>query len=196
MREFDTGASRDDNDGKYVYTRFNSALVEKRFAKYMHEHRVQADGKLRDGGNWKFGIPMDAYEDSLGRHYHDLWEMLETDTDSITDSSGKVVTRQDVLCALRFNINGMLHEELLFEDELGAMEEQEEQEEAEEPEPDDEDDDPYASDLAKFVHGFGPYNTLPAVDSLSATQTNETIIDRYLREATEANNAARKLALR
>lgn len=113
MRQFDTGATRNNNDNKYVYNGFNSALVERRFAQYMHEHRLQADGTLRQADNWKKGIPKQAYLESLHRHFVDLWTMMETDDDTILDSEGKKVTRQDVLCAIRFNVNGLLYEEIV-----------------------------------------------------------------------------------
>lgn len=110
MREFHTGATRNDNSNKYVYNGFNSALVEKRFAQYMHEHRKQADGKLRDADNWKKGIPIEAYHESLHRHYMDLWDLLETGAGMIRDSEGKYVDKEDLLCSIRFNVNGMLYE--------------------------------------------------------------------------------------
>ncbi len=44
MRNFETGATRNLCDDKLAYEGFNSPLVMKRFAEYMHLHRKQADG--------------------------------------------------------------------------------------------------------------------------------------------------------
>lgn len=57
MREFRTGATRDNDEGKYDYEGFYHPLVVKRFGQYMDKHRKQADGKLRDSDNWQKGIP-------------------------------------------------------------------------------------------------------------------------------------------
>jgi hypothetical protein len=65
MREFDTGATRDNNEDKHNYEGFLSPLVIEEFGRYMHRHRHQADGKVRDGDNWQKGIPTEAYMDSL-----------------------------------------------------------------------------------------------------------------------------------
>ena len=108
MRRFSTGATRDDETEKPVYNRFNSALVEKRFGSYMHEHRKQSDGGLRAGDNWKRGIPVDAYWDSLHRHFLDLWLILEGYPEVADEPD-----IEKVLCAMRFNVNGMLQEVLL-----------------------------------------------------------------------------------
>lgn len=105
MRNFETGATRDSDETKHEYAGFNSPLVEKRFAEYMTFHRKQADGQIRSSSNWKHGIPKDVYLQSLHRHFIDLWlhmdgypmEAVELDIESI-------------LCAIRFNANGMLHE--------------------------------------------------------------------------------------
>lgn len=107
MREFVTGATRDSDTAKAEYAGFNSPLVEKRFGTYMHEHRKQADGNLRASSNWKKGIPVDAYLQSLHRHYVDLWLHLDGFPAEAVDPD-----IESVLCALRFNVNGMLYEVL------------------------------------------------------------------------------------
>jgi len=107
MRMFQTGATRDSAEEKPIYNRFNSALVEKRFGEYMLVHQVQADGQHRDGDNWKKGIPVDAYWDSLHRHYLDLCLILEGYPEEAREPD-----IEKVLCAMRFNINGMLLEVL------------------------------------------------------------------------------------
>lgn len=112
MRNFDTGATRNSNDHKYVYNGFNSALVEKSFAEYMHSHREQADGTLRPADNWKKGIPKEAYLESLHRHYVDLWELMETGEETLVDADGHTVDKIHLLNAIRFNVNGLIFEHI------------------------------------------------------------------------------------
>lgn len=106
-RHFSTGATRDTDEGKLEYNGFNCPLVEQRFAEYMHVHRRQSDGKLRDSFNWKRGIPVEAYKQSLHRHFIDLWLHLDGYGDAAEE--GDI---ENVLAALRFNVNGLLHEKL------------------------------------------------------------------------------------
>jgi hypothetical protein len=107
IRKFETGATRDTAEGKYEYNGFNSPLVEKRFAEYMHLHRHQSDGQLRDSGNWKHGIPEEEYLKSMHRHFVDLWLIMDGFKAEARDQD-----IESVLCAIRFNVNGLLHEEL------------------------------------------------------------------------------------
>ena len=77
MREFESGATRDTDEGKLDYEGFLSPLVLKRYAQYMHKHRKQADGKLRDSDNWQKGFGdkhLDVCIKSLWRHFLDLWK--------------------------------------------------------------------------------------------------------------------------
>lgn len=104
MRTFDTGATRDTDATKFDYEGFLHPLVLKRFAQYMHKHRVQADGQLRDSDNWQKGIPKDAYMKSGMRHVMDWWSAhrsLPTDENI-----------EEILCAVMFNAMGYLFEEL------------------------------------------------------------------------------------
>lgn len=105
MRTFATGATRDAEDGKYDYEGFLSPLVLERFAQYMHKHRKQADGKLRDSDNWQKGIPLAAYIKSAWRHFMDWW---------FAHRFGRLTREEteDALCALMFNVMGYLHEYL------------------------------------------------------------------------------------
>lgn len=105
IRKFETGATRDTDTGKLDYEGFNNALVEKRFAEYMHTHRVQPDGKLRDSDNWQKGIPKDAYMKSMLRHVHDLWLHYDGFPEEAVDKD-----IESVLSAIRFNVDGMLYE--------------------------------------------------------------------------------------
>lgn len=104
MRQFKTGATRNSDEGKYDYEGFLSPLVLERFAKYMHKHRLQADGKLRDSDNWQKGIPQEAYMKSAWRHFMEWWKAHRT-----------LKTEEDIeesICALIFNAQGYLHERL------------------------------------------------------------------------------------
>ena len=104
MRKFGSGATRDTEDGKYDYEGFLSPVVLQRYAKYMHTHRHQTDGSLRDSDNWKKGMPTDVYLKSLLRHTIDLWL-------SHRGTAGQL-SREDLLCAIMFNTMGYLHESL------------------------------------------------------------------------------------
>lgn len=114
MREFDTGATRDSEEGKFDYEGFYSPLVVKRFAEYMNKHRKQADGKLRDSDNWQKGIPKDAYIKSAWRHFMDLW----MEHRGYKSREGI----EDALCALLFNIQGYLFEILKNKKERNFIE--------------------------------------------------------------------------
>lgn len=77
MRKFKSGATRDNNEGKYDYEGFLSVLVLEAYAKYMHKNRLQADGKLRASDNWQKGFGEDHLSvclKSLYRHFVDLWK--------------------------------------------------------------------------------------------------------------------------
>jgi hypothetical protein len=105
MRTFETGATRDSDDSKPEPWGFNSALVDKRYAEYMQSHQVQADGNKRASDNWKKGMAVEVYKHSLSRHTEDLRLILEGHPEEATEQDIEIV-----LCAIRFNVNGMLHE--------------------------------------------------------------------------------------
>lgn len=106
VRTFETGATRDTDDGKFEYAGFLDPHVLRRFAAYMHEHRIQSDGTLRSSSNWKKGIPMDAYMQSGFRHFMDWWTSHE---DRYMDAEFV----EEALCALMFNVMGYLREFML-----------------------------------------------------------------------------------
>lgn len=108
MRTFTTGATRDTAEGKPNYGGYLSALALRCFGRYMLKHEMQADGKKREPGNWKKGIPEDVYYESLLRH---VLEDLVALKDGLL---GREVdaTVEDALCAIIFNAQGMLHERL------------------------------------------------------------------------------------
>lgn len=104
MREFTTGATRDNDDTKHDYEGFLSPLVIERFGVYMTKHREQADGQVRASDNWQKGIPKDAYMKSAWRHFLDWWKEHR--------GIGSREGLEDALCALFFNVQGYLHEHL------------------------------------------------------------------------------------
>ncbi len=104
MRTFDTGATRDVDQDKYDYEGFLSPLVLERYARYMHKHRTQADGNLRDSDNWQKGMPKTAYMKSGWRHFFDWW----SEHRGVPSREGL----EDALCALLFNVSGYLLEVL------------------------------------------------------------------------------------
>lgn len=99
MRQFETGATRDDDQNKFDYEGFLSPTVVERFGEYMHSHRKQADGKLRDSDNWQKGIPIPAYMKSMWRHFFEVWRDYR-----------KGSYNEEAACALMFNVMGFMHE--------------------------------------------------------------------------------------
>ena len=100
-RQFETGATRDTDEGKFDYEGFLSPLVVERFGAYMHKHRHQSDGTLRDSDNWQRGIPLTAYIKSSWRHFLSWWKHHRG------YPSEEI---EDTLCAVIFNASGYLHE--------------------------------------------------------------------------------------
>lgn len=99
MRTFSSGATRDNDDNKLDLEGFLSPFALEAYAQYMHGHRIQADGNLRESDNWQKGIPVDQYMKSLWRHFFAVWK---------GHRQGEI-DRQDV-CAMLFNGMGILHE--------------------------------------------------------------------------------------
>lgn len=114
VRKFETGATRDNDDGKHDYEAFFSPIVFEERGKYMQRHRIQPDGVLREGDNWQQGIPFSAYMKSLWRHFFDVWK-IHRGYQARTDM-------KDALCAVIFNAEGYLHELLKKELEDGKRE--------------------------------------------------------------------------
>jgi len=110
IRKFETGATRDTDKDKLDYEGFLSPLVLERYARYMHQHRKQSDGNLRDSDNWQKGIPKEAYMKSAWRHFMDLW--FEHRGFNSRDGI------EEALCAIIFNCMGYLFEILKNKEKL------------------------------------------------------------------------------
>ena len=104
MRTFESGATRNLDTDKHDPEGFLSPLVITRYNQYMHQHRVQADGVIRDSDNWTKGIPTEAYTKSLLRHVLDVWLHHRGFGDRAVEPL------EDALCAVMFNSMGLLYE--------------------------------------------------------------------------------------
>lgn len=109
MREFESGATRDSDDGKLDYEGFLSPMALERYAEYMHSHRVQSDGNLRDSDNWQQGMPKSVYVKSMFRHFMDVW-MNHRGIVVVDKKDGHTVDTEEALCGLIFNAFGLLRE--------------------------------------------------------------------------------------
>jgi hypothetical protein len=107
VRQFSTGATRSAEGDKYDYEGFLSPLAIERFGQYMHSHRRQPDGTLRDSDNWQKGIPIPQYMKSGWRHLVSAWTHFRLRWNT---PQGLGPAIEDDLCALIFNAQGMLHE--------------------------------------------------------------------------------------
>ena len=109
VRAFESGATRDKEEGKLDYEGFLSFPALQRYALYMDSHRLQQDGKLRDSDNWQKGMPLNVYMKSMWRHLLSAWAIHRGF--SIKDErDGHLVTIDEALCGLLFNVFGYLHE--------------------------------------------------------------------------------------
>lgn len=111
MRTFDTGATRDAADTKPDYEGFLSPLVIESFGAYMHKHRKQPDGNLRDSDNWQKGFGPEHQSvcvKSAWRHFFDVWKIHRGH--KVYDSKdGHEVTLEEACCATLFNLFAILH---------------------------------------------------------------------------------------
>lgn len=105
-RVFDTGATRDTDKGKLAFSRFMSPEVLVRYCQYLHKHRTMKDGTTREPDNWKQGIDIDVYLDSLIRHVFDLW-LVYNNADPVSEDFESL---EDTLSAIMFNTQGYLYE--------------------------------------------------------------------------------------
>lgn len=108
IRRFDSGATRDTSQQKLDPFGFISPVAMHRFSEYMHKHRLQSDGNLRDSDNWKKGMPKEEYVRSLIRHVMDFWLVASGEAPRYDT---KVTDPDEIACAIMFNIQGYLHEQ-------------------------------------------------------------------------------------
>jgi len=110
MRQFETGATRNSDVGKYDYEAFLSPSVLEAYGVYMNYNRNTEDGGRREGDNWQLGIKKDTYMKSGFRHFFDWWKFHR----------GHAIKEGIVwaLCGLMFNAMGYLHELLKDNPEL------------------------------------------------------------------------------
>lgn len=108
VRTFETGATRDSEDGKLDYEGFLSPCALEAFAKYMHRHRIQSDGRLRDSDNWQKGIPRNVLMKSAWRHFFAWWK-LHRGGCVLDERDGHLVTEAEAICGLLFNAFAYLH---------------------------------------------------------------------------------------
>lgn len=111
MRTFETGATRDSEEGKLDYEGFLSPLVLEAFSEYLNKHRVQADGAIRDSDNWQKGISRQVYMKSLFRHFMDLWK-LHRGYKALDPKTGATITVKEACAAIMFNVMGYMFEVL------------------------------------------------------------------------------------
>jgi len=102
MREFETGATRNNDEENLDYEGFIHPSTLKLFAEYMHKHRKQADGKIRPSDNWQKGITLESYMKSGTRHFMDWWQEHR----GMDSREGM----NDALCGILFNVFGYLYE--------------------------------------------------------------------------------------
>lgn len=108
LRTFSTGATRDTSKEKLDPFGFLSPVAMHRFSEYMHKHRLQTDGNLRDSDNWKKGMPKEEYVRSLIRHVMDFWLVTSGEAPRYDP---KVSDPDEIACAILFNVQGYLHEQ-------------------------------------------------------------------------------------
>jgi len=119
VRTFPTGATRNQDTGKLRYEGFFSPSVLRRRAQFMHKHRLQSDGQMREPDNWQRGMDLETYADSGIRHMVEFW-LAHRGHPMTPASPNDPQDIQEVICALMFNLEGYLHEVLKLHDILRA----------------------------------------------------------------------------
>jgi len=95
---FDSGAIRDSQDGKESYAETISWVSLKRYAEYMTAKKIKYGS-----GNFKKGIPISSYEESLMRHISKYFINKY--------ENGDLEKSEDHLSAIVFNAFGIMFEE-------------------------------------------------------------------------------------
>ena len=109
IRTFEGGATRDAASDKLDFEGFLSPLALEVYAKYMHKHRKQSDGKMRDSDNWQSGFGLSVVLKSAWRHLYDWWR-LHRGYRVFDLRSGAPVGVKDAVCGVIFNAFCYLHE--------------------------------------------------------------------------------------
>ncbi len=109
QQAFTTGATRSADSDKIDFEGHIHPEVLAIFGDYMHAHRVQRNGETRASDNWQLGIPIYKYTKSLIRHGLEFWRMWRGYPVMNVDSKTRFTFR-DVLCALLFNVQGLILE--------------------------------------------------------------------------------------
>jgi hypothetical protein len=115
MREFESGATRDDATDKLDYEGYLSPEVLYQFALYMEEHAHTPNGH-RDSDNWQKGIPREELMKSLLRHVMDLW-LFHRGVDFVRPETGETPTEFDSFGGAFFNLQALWHSYLQEEDD-------------------------------------------------------------------------------
>lgn len=102
MRRFASGATRHIDINKLDYEAFNNPLVDKVYGEYMHSHRIQADGEVREGDNWQKGWDKEVSIKSLIRHINDIRLHQRGYSKETTE------TLINSICASIFNLKALL----------------------------------------------------------------------------------------
>lgn len=99
ITQFETGAIRDSQEGKEDYIQTFSWTAIKRYSQYMTGKKAKYGE-----GNFKKGIPIENYEQSMLRH---VQKYLANKYEGGTEEK-----EEDHLSAILFNVFGIMHEEL------------------------------------------------------------------------------------
>ena len=107
IRQFETGATRSPDAGRYDPEGFLSPIVIEYFCDYMNRNRIQSDGSIRSSDNWQKGIPTDTYVKGLWRHFLHLWTRHRG---YVVQDEKAAANAEDDCCAIIFNASGALFE--------------------------------------------------------------------------------------
>jgi hypothetical protein len=109
MRTFEGGATRDTSLEKHDPEGFFSPLAFDVYCAYMHKHRKQPNGEMRDSDNWQSGFGLSVVLKSAWRHLRDWWK-IHRGYPVYDIKDGSIVTVEDAVCGVIFNAFSYLHE--------------------------------------------------------------------------------------
>lgn len=107
LRTFESGATRDLEEGKLDFEGFLSPQLIEAFGIYMNINRTQADGTQRESDNWQKGMPISVFVKSGWRHFFDWWRIYR-----LRKNGGRCRDGLELMATmgLLFNLQGYLHE--------------------------------------------------------------------------------------